>query len=273
MLVYDCSAAIEGNVVTSGPLATIFSDNGLTEINQSDAPVKTSDLGFFEFWTGERRVTLQPIFQGQRGRAIRDVDIPGDLSGELNDIKNRLALAEQSTHADTITALADIDPEPNKGIMFDSEGAMAMFDVTPAARALLDDPDVETMRQTLGIEEGGGSGTGSPYFVSGFFTNAPTAVQTLTIHVFAADVTFEDNFAGLRLTCGSWPSADFTLSVRQDNMTIGTIKISPTGTITGNSIGSNAITFLAGQVMEIVAPVGTDAWISNCAFTLQGVRA
>lgn len=244
----------------------------MTEIDQSAAPIRTNDLGFFEFWTSERRVILQPMLQNQRGRAIRDVDIPGNLAPELNEIKNRLALAEQATHADTVMALADIDPEPNKGLMFDSEGAMAMFDVTPAARALLDDPDIETMRQTLGIEEGG-SGVGSPYFVSGFFTNAPSANQTLTIHVFAADVTFEDNFAGLRLTCGSWPSADFTLYVRQDNMTIGTIKISPTGTITGNSFGSNPIAFLAGQVMEIVAPVGTDAWITNCAYTLEGVLA
>ena len=49
VLVYNDGASISGNSVTSGTLATIFSDDGVTTIDQATSPITTESNGKFDF--------------------------------------------------------------------------------------------------------------------------------------------------------------------------------------------------------------------------------
>lgn len=76
--VYTAAAAIAGDSVSSGTFATIFSDDGVTTIDQAGGSYVTSDgRGFAEFWTNETSVVLEISYAGEAKKAILDVEIIG----------------------------------------------------------------------------------------------------------------------------------------------------------------------------------------------------
>lgn len=270
--VYEADATIENDMITSGTLATIYSDNGVTLFDQTTGPLLTNDMGFFEFYTDESRVAIQMNAPGQQGRVIRDVDIVGDFSAELTALSIRIAAVEQTAGASNVVALAEVESAPDKALMFAGPYEMGVFDVSPAARDLLDDPDIETMRQTLGIDGGGGVGGALPYVVSGFFGATPSPGQVLTMHVFPADIDFGENWTRIRCTFGTLPSTNYSMPVRRDGDTIGAINISSDGLISFESYTEGPIIYYEGQVMQIVSPSEPDENIENVAYSIMGER-
>lgn len=101
--VYQAGATITGQEVTTGTYATIFSDDGITSVDQSVAADRiTSDsTGFFEFWTNESSVVVEISYGGSAKRAISDVEIVGgNVSGDLT------ALSARVDKHDTVFGLA-----------------------------------------------------------------------------------------------------------------------------------------------------------------------
>ena len=88
--VYTASATVVGDEVTSGTYATIYSDDGVTSIDQTIAVNRpTSDSrGFVEFWTNENSVVLEISYGGSAKKAITDVEITG---GSVNSDVTALA--------------------------------------------------------------------------------------------------------------------------------------------------------------------------------------
>lgn len=106
--------------------------------------------------------------------------------------------------------------------------------------------------------------------ISWFFTSAPTSSEVLAIYVAAEAITLADDFAGSVGTCGTNPTATFTLTVRKNGSSVGTIAISTSGVFTFTTTGG-AVTLAAGDVLRIVAPSGVDGTVANVAATLRGI--
>lgn len=101
VLVYEAGASILGDEVTTGTLATIYSDDGITAISQTASPVTTDARGFYEFWTDESSVAIAILYNGAAKQAISDVEIVGgNVSGDLT------ALGARVDKHDTVFGLA-----------------------------------------------------------------------------------------------------------------------------------------------------------------------
>jgi hypothetical protein len=101
--VYQPGATVIGQAVTSGTYAAIFSDDGITSVDQSIVADRiTSDsTGFFEFWTDLNSVVVQISYGGSAKRTITDVEIIGaNVSGDLT------ALSARVDKHDTVFGLA-----------------------------------------------------------------------------------------------------------------------------------------------------------------------
>lgn len=119
--VFTASALVESGRV-AGDYAAIFSDDGITAIDQGSAPLASDHLGFFEFWTNESSVVIQIGYLGRVIRIITDVEIVGDVPAAITALQNRVSTVEEVTET-----------------------------VTPFAALLLTREDATTFRETLGI--------------------------------------------------------------------------------------------------------------------------
>lgn len=71
---------------SDGSFVTIFSDNGVTEVDQSIDPLTTDSTGFYSFWTSDTTVTLEYYYGGEVKRSIADVSIGGDVTEIANSV-------------------------------------------------------------------------------------------------------------------------------------------------------------------------------------------
>lgn len=95
ILVYSAGATVVGDAITAGTLATVFSDDGVTQINQSADPITTNSRGFFEFWTNETSVCYEISYDGEAKFAVSDVEIiGGSIGGDVTAIAVRVSALE-----------------------------------------------------------------------------------------------------------------------------------------------------------------------------------
>lgn len=89
--VYQDGATIVGDSVTSGTLATIYSDDGVTTINQTSSPVTTASDGEFDFYTNETRVIIEVSLNGSGLAVWNDIDIVGGtVSSDVTALSTRV---------------------------------------------------------------------------------------------------------------------------------------------------------------------------------------
>ena len=91
--VYEDGATIsaDGKSVTSGTLATIYSDDGVTTIDQTNSPLTTGQDGEFDFYTNETRVVVAVLYNGTGLTVWNDQDIlGGTVSSDVTALGNRL---------------------------------------------------------------------------------------------------------------------------------------------------------------------------------------
>lgn len=111
----------------------------------------------------------------------------------------------------------------------------------------------------------------SGYAIGGFFNAHPLASEFILRHIFAEPVAFLDDFGGSRGRVGTNPAALFTMTVLKNGAAAGSIAVSTGGVFTFSTTGG-AISFVAGDYLEVQAPAIIDASIENAAFTLLGER-
>jgi hypothetical protein len=102
-----------------------------------------------------------------------------------------------------------------------------------------------------------------------FFTTTPTASEILLLFVAEQAMTFADDFAGSRGSCGTNPASSFALDVQKNGASVGTITISTGGVFTFVTTGTT-VSLAAGDVLKIVAPSSPDASCANVAISLKG---
>jgi hypothetical protein len=84
---------------------------------------------------------------------IHDGSVSNTEFGYLNGVTSAIQTQINSLQASDaeLTAIAGLTSAANKGIEFTGSGTAAVFDLTTAGKALLDDADATTQRTTLGL--------------------------------------------------------------------------------------------------------------------------
>lgn len=111
---------------------------------------------------------------------------------------------------------------------------------------------------------------GGNYDIRFGFSTTPTSGQVIDTIMIVREITFPANFAGSLGLAGTNPTASFSLSVKDDNVEIGTVTIGTGGSFTFTTTGSVEIVVAAGSILTIEAPGTVDATVANVTATLLG---
>ena len=105
--------------------------------------------------------------------------------------------------------------------------------------------------------------------VSGSFTGSMTANLVVQRYVFAGTVMFAAGLTGSQGTAGVAATATTTYSIRKNGANVGTMVFGGSAT-TATFTMASATTFMAGDILTLVAPASPDATLANLAWTLVG---
>jgi hypothetical protein len=144
--VYEAGATATGDQVTGGTFATIYSDDGITTVDQGNGSFITSNQrGFYEFWTDESSVVMEISYDGAPKFAVTDVEIVGgNVSGDLTALSARVdkhdtlfGTAPNATDLGTFTGATITDNTDLLGALQELETAVEAAATIPA------DPDAD----------------------------------------------------------------------------------------------------------------------------------
>jgi hypothetical protein len=105
--------------------------------------------------------------------------------------------------------------------------------------------------------------------VSGSFAGLTTANLVIQRYVFAGTVLFPIGLTGSQGTAGVAATAITTYSIRKNGSNVGTM-VFAAGATTATFMMASATTFMAGDVLTMVAPASPDTTLANLAWTLVG---
>jgi len=105
--------------------------------------------------------------------------------------------------------------------------------------------------------------------VSGSFTGSMTANLVVQRYVFAGTVMFAAGLTGGQGTAGVAATATTTYNIRKNGANVGTMVFGG-GATTATFTMASATTFMAGDILTLVAPASPDATLANLAWTLVG---
>jgi hypothetical protein len=105
--------------------------------------------------------------------------------------------------------------------------------------------------------------------VSSSFTGPATANLVVQRYVFAGTVTFPVGLTSSQGTAGVGATATTTYSIRKNGSNVG-IMVFTAGATTATFTMASATTFMAGDILTVVAPPSPDATLANLAWTLVG---
>lgn len=185
VLVYNAGANKIGDAITAGTLATIFSDDGVTQMDQGESPITTDSRGFFEFWTNETSVCYEISYGGSARFAVTDVEIVGgNISGDVTALATRVSALEAFDNTLGTMAVQDADSVAITGGAIAGIMDLAVADggtgasSAPAARANL---SAAALSQTgEGVAIGIGTVEDGDYIVALKMPHAGTITETTT---------------------------------------------------------------------------------------------
>ena len=105
--------------------------------------------------------------------------------------------------------------------------------------------------------------------VSGSYAGPTTANLVVQRFVFAGTVMFPAGLTGSQGTAGVAATATTTYSIKKNGTNVGTMVFAAGAVIATFSMPS-ATTFMAGDILTVVAPASPDATLANLAWTLVG---
>lgn len=117
-----------------------------------------------------------------------------------------------------------------------------------------------------------GAAGGGTYYIPVQVIAAATASEVLLVHVFGEAISFAGNFAGSVSFIGTNPAATFTLDLAKNGAACGTITVTSAGVVTFASTGGTAVSFVAGDRLQVTAQAGVDT-LALASFTLKGAKA
>lgn len=110
-----------------------------------------------------------------------------------------------------------------------------------------------------------------PYDVGVFFSGVLTASEKLIRFNYVRAVDLAAGLAGSRVTAAVAATATADFDVRKNGSSIGTIRFAAAGTV-ATFVGISATSFVANDLLEVVAPGTPDATLADVSFTIAGVQ-
>jgi hypothetical protein len=105
--------------------------------------------------------------------------------------------------------------------------------------------------------------------VSGSYAGPTTANLVVQRYVFAGTVMFPAGLTGSQGTAGVAATATTTYSIKKNGTNVGTM-VFAAGATTASFTMPSATTFMAGDILTVVAPASPDATLANLAWTFVG---
>jgi len=110
--------------------------------------------------------------------------------------------------------------------------------------------------------------SGDDYLVAITYCGTPGAQAFMGGHAFEDTVTFPIDFEGGQGTVQTSPGSTYTISIRREDIEIGTAVIDTAGDYTFTTTGGTTVAFTAGQKMTFIAPDSGTA--ADFCITLAG---
>jgi hypothetical protein len=105
--------------------------------------------------------------------------------------------------------------------------------------------------------------------VNGSYTGPTTTNLVVQRYVFAGTVMFPAGLTGSQGTAGVAATATTSYSIKKNGANVGTM-VFAAGATTATFSMASATTFMAGDILTVVAPASPDATLANLAWTLVG---
>ena len=110
-----------------------------------------------------------------------------------------------------------------------------------------------------------------PYLLSFDAPGAPTASMIVFHHVFTQAVTFVASLTDSYVKAGTAATAQTDFDLKKNGSSIGTVRFAAAGT-TASYVSISSSSWVAGDILTLVAPASPDATIEDIWGTLVGVR-
>jgi len=99
----------------------------------------------------------------------------------------------------------------------------------------------------------------------------PIASAIVCMHIFNRTVTFPVNFAGSHGVAMIAAFAQTDFDIQKNGSNIGTMRFAASST-TATFILTSITSFVAGDILSVVAPLSPDFTLANITFLLAGTR-
>lgn len=109
------------------------------------------------------------------------------------------------------------------------------------------------------------------YDVSAFIAGTPSGLDVVFQFVAVRPVTFADNFAGSEAKSRVITSNDRTYIIQKNGVQVGTMIFTNAGGVDA-ALDTNAgsVTFIAGDILSILAPAAADGTLEDVSITFKG---
>lgn len=209
-------------------------------------------------------------------------DTPDSYTGQATKIVrvNAGATALEFV-APTFLALADAPASfsgaGSKSVKVNS-GATALEFVAPTFLALADAPSSFSGAGSKLVKVNSGATAlefvtvpSLPYLLAFDAPGAPTTSMIVFHHIFTQAVTFVASLTGSYVKAGTAATAQTDFDLKKNGSSIGTVRFAAAGT-TATYVSISSSSWVAGDILTLVAPSSVDATISDLWGTLVGVR-
>jgi hypothetical protein len=120
----------------------------------------------------------------------------------------------------------------------------------------------------LSISGGGGA---EPYDIGAQIATAPTASLVMLRYKFPRAVTFPASLTNSQGTAGTAATAQTDFDILKNGVSFATMRFAAAGT-SATFIAASPSSFIAGDILTVIAPASPDATLAGVSFVLAGTR-
>jgi hypothetical protein len=116
------------------------------------------------------------------------------------------------------------------------------------------------------------AGAAKIYDIATYCAGKPDASERLLRFAFVRSIDFPANLTGSQVLARVAATAQTDFELNKNGSSIGTVRFAIAGT-TATFIGVGAESFVAGDILELVAPASQDATLADISFSFAGEQA
>jgi hypothetical protein len=117
----------------------------------------------------------------------------------------------------------------------------------------------------------GGGGGSDPYDIGAQIASAPTASLVMLRYKFPRTVSYPAGLTSSQGTAGTAATAQTDFNILKNGVSVGTMRFAAAGT-SATFIMASPQTFVAGDILTVVAPGTPDVTLAGVSFVLAGTR-